>query len=68
MICCAYVPRAGMEVSPAAARERLATLVPRYMLPARWRAMERLPANANGKIDRVALRDMFADEVALEPE
>jgi amino acid adenylation domain-containing protein len=68
MICCAYVPRAGMEVSPAAARERLAALVPRYMLPARWRAMERLPANANGKVDRVALHDMFADEVALEPE
>jgi non-ribosomal peptide synthetase component F len=68
MICCAYVPRAGTEIPPAAARERLAALVPRYMLPVRWRAMERLPANANGKVDRVALRDMFADEVALEPE
>ena len=63
-ICCAFVPRAGTELSPAAARERLAALVPRYMLPGRWRAMDRLPANANGKVDRVALRDMFAEEVA----
>jgi amino acid adenylation domain-containing protein len=65
-ICCAYVARA--ELSPAAARERLAALLPRYMLPVRWRAMERLPANANGKVDRVALRAMFAEDVAVEPE
>jgi amino acid adenylation domain-containing protein len=67
-ICCAYVPRAGTELSPTAVRERLAVLVPRYMLPARWRAMDRLPANANGKVDRVALQAMFGDEAALEPE
>jgi amino acid adenylation domain-containing protein len=66
-ICCAYVPRNGSELSPAAARERLAALVPKYMLPARWRAMDRLPANANGKVDRVALRDMFGEEMAGEP-
>jgi acyl-coenzyme A synthetase/AMP-(fatty) acid ligase len=61
-ICCAYVPRAGTGLSPAAARERLAALVPRYMLPARWRAMDQLPSNANGKVDRVALREMFSQE------
>ena len=66
-ICCAYVPRSGTELSPAAARERLAALVPRYMLPVRWRAMDQLPSNANGKVDRVALRDMFGEEVAVEP-
>lgn len=66
-ICCAYVPRAGTELSPTAARERLAVLVPRYMLPVRWRAMDRLPANANGKVDRIAVRDMFGEEVAVEP-
>jgi amino acid adenylation domain-containing protein len=62
-ICCAYVARAGVELSPAAARERLAALVPRYMMPARWRAMDRLPSNANGKVDRVALREMFGQEM-----
>ena len=65
-ICCAYVPRT--ELSPAAARELLAALVPRYMLPAHWRVMERLPTNANGKVDRVALRAMFAADLAGEPE
>ena len=67
-ICCAYLPHAGTELSPAAARDRLAVLVPRYMLPARWRAMDRLPANANGKVDRVALQAMFAEEAVLEAE
>jgi acyl-coenzyme A synthetase/AMP-(fatty) acid ligase len=61
-ICCAYVAKAGAALSPAAARERLAALVPRYMLPARWRAMDQLPSNANGKVDRVALREMFSQE------
>ncbi len=65
-ICCAYAPRAGTALSPAALRERLAVLLPRYMLPAHWRAMDRLPANANGKVDRVALRALFAED--LEPE
>jgi acyl-coenzyme A synthetase/AMP-(fatty) acid ligase len=37
------------------------------MLPVRWRAMDQLPSNANGKVDRVALRDMFGEEVAAEP-
>jgi acyl-coenzyme A synthetase/AMP-(fatty) acid ligase len=66
-ICCAYVPRNGSALTPAAVRERLAALVPKYMLPVRWRAMDRLPANANGKVDRVALRDMFGEETAGEP-
>ena len=66
-ICCAYVAKAGIALSPAAARERLAALVPRYMLPARWRAMEQLPSNANGKVDRVALREMFAQERGEPP-
>jgi amino acid adenylation domain-containing protein len=61
-ICCAYVARAGAELSPAGARERLAALVPRYMMPARWRLMDQLPSNANGKVDRVALREMFDKE------
>jgi amino acid adenylation domain-containing protein len=61
-ICCAYVAKGGVALSPAAARERLAALVPRYMLPARWRAMDQLPSNANGKVDRVALREMFGQE------
>jgi amino acid adenylation domain-containing protein len=59
VICCAYVPPPGVEASPSAVKQALATLVPRYMLPARWRQMDALPANANGKVDRVALADSF---------
>jgi amino acid adenylation domain-containing protein len=64
-ICCVYAPRAGEELSPASVRERLAALVPRYMLPVRWRRMDQLPANANGKVDRVALTDLFRNEAAV---
>jgi hypothetical protein len=38
--------------------------VPKYMLPVRWRRMDQLPANANGKVDRVALTDLFRNEAA----
>jgi acyl-coenzyme A synthetase/AMP-(fatty) acid ligase len=63
VICCAYVPQAEVEIAPRAVRERLAALIPKYMLPSRWRRMGYLPANANGKIDRVALAEMFRAEV-----
>ena len=58
-ICCAYTPLADMEVTPARLRERLRALLPSYMLPTHWRAFENLPKNANGKIDRPALRTVF---------
>ena len=34
--------------------------LPSYMLPARWLALDALPKNENGKIDRPALREQFA--------
>jgi acyl-coenzyme A synthetase/AMP-(fatty) acid ligase len=42
-------------------RAALAATLPRYMLPTRWLELDQLPKNANGKIDRVRLRDMLAD-------
>ncbi|ASU38877.1 hypothetical protein hmeg3_11650 [Herbaspirillum sp. meg3] len=51
---CAYVAgAAGRE--PAALRERLAALLPDYMVPSHFVALDRLPLTANGKIDRKAL-------------
>jgi acyl-coenzyme A synthetase/AMP-(fatty) acid ligase len=58
-ICCAYAPAPGEPVTPVTLRRTLATMLPAYMLPARWRRLERLPKNANGKIDRPALRAAF---------
>jgi amino acid adenylation domain-containing protein len=59
-IACGYVPRAGVALEPAGLRSRLAARLPAYMLPSRWRRFERLPLNANGKVDRKALKELFA--------
>ena len=62
-ICCAFVPLQGAEVKPAMLREAVARLLPSYMLPSRWMEMETLPTNANGKIDRPKLRELFEPEL-----
>ena len=59
VICCAYVPAPGAEAPPAALRARLTRVLPPHMVPARWMAFERLPRNANGKIDRARLAREF---------
>ncbi len=58
-ICCTYVPNAADGVTPARLRERIAKIVPSYMLPSRWQELDALPKNMNGKIDRPALRALF---------
>lgn len=62
-ICCAYVPAPGVSVTPASLRKELGRLLPGPMLPARWMAFERLPRNANGKYDRRALQEAFANHI-----
>ena len=63
-ICCAYSVAAGAELPVADLRTHLATLIPRYMLPARWAVLDALPKNVNGKIDRPALRERFSAATA----
>lgn len=58
-ICCAYVPPPGVAIQAAALRRDLSKVLPIYMLPSRWMAMEKLPKNATGKIDRRRLREQF---------
>ncbi|MDO9002948.1 MAG: amino acid adenylation domain-containing protein, partial [Aquabacterium sp.] len=54
----AYVsPHAGQAIDTAALRDRLGLALPDYMVPAAIAVLERLPLNANGKIDRRALPD-----------
>jgi amino acid adenylation domain-containing protein len=62
MICCAYVPDGDEALSPLSLKQRLSSLVPRYMLPARWHTYDELPKNPNGKIDRSKIRDTFSSE------
>lgn len=59
MICCAYVPRNGDNVTQGFLRNHLEKLVPGYMLPVRWTQYPALPKNANGKVDRPRLKEWF---------
>lgn len=59
IICCAYVAVEGSAVTPARLRKELSRVLPSYMLPARWLSFNKLPKNANGKIDRPKLREAF---------
>jgi amino acid adenylation domain-containing protein len=56
----AYV--ADVELEPAALRAELSALLPSYMLPVHWLALDALPKNQNGKIDRSAVRERFAKQ------
>lgn len=49
-----YVSAAG-PVGVDSLRDALSSVLPPYMLPARWVGMAALPVTANGKVDRAAL-------------
>ncbi len=61
-ICCAFVPIDC--ATPAKIKTLLSKVLPNYMLPARWLPLENLPKNANGKIDRRALREQFESRIS----
>jgi acyl-coenzyme A synthetase/AMP-(fatty) acid ligase len=63
-ICCAYVPADGVSLTPACLRRALRDQLPSYMMPARWLAFDQLPKNANGKVDRPRLREVFGTHAA----
>ena len=63
VICCACAPASGNGATPATLRRELARLIPAYMLPARWLVMQQLPTNANGKIDRRRIKDVFEEGI-----
>ncbi|HEV7772789.1 MAG TPA: amino acid adenylation domain-containing protein [Conexibacter sp.] len=61
-ICAAYVADSGLR--PPVLRRLLVDVLPPYMLPARWLVLDALPKNQNGKTDRPALREQFAEQAA----
>jgi amino acid adenylation domain-containing protein len=63
-ICCAYAPPPDADCDPTTLRQSLSKALPTYMLPSRWMSFERLPQNANGKIDRRALREQFQQSLS----
>jgi amino acid adenylation domain-containing protein len=65
-ICCAYTA-ADESTTPVQLRAALRTHLPGYMIPSRWLFRDELPKNVNGKIDRRALRETFAEMEESEP-
>ena len=61
-ICCAFVPLKDVDAPPARLRTEMSKVLPNYMMPARWMRFDFLPKNANGKIDRRALRERFQQD------
>jgi amino acid adenylation domain-containing protein len=64
LICCAYI--AQDKAGATELRRRLAAVLPAYMLPSQWKALSALPKNANGKIDRRKIQELFATELTRE--
>lgn len=59
LICSAYVLQPGLRSAHTSLRKELGKHIPAYMIPVRWMACHTLPKNANGKIDRPRLKELF---------
>jgi amino acid adenylation domain-containing protein len=66
VICCAYVPFPGADLPPTVLKQQLAKVLPRYMIPARWMKLKRMPLNGSEKTDRTLLKEHFRTEAAAE--
>jgi amino acid adenylation domain-containing protein len=63
---CAYTLVANAAIEPPALRSALRDRLPSYMLPSRWMAMDALPKNANGKVDRQRVQALFLETQTSE--
>lgn len=54
------------ELSVAEFKKTAGTILPKYMIPTGMRRMELLPRNTNGKIDRLALKELVNAEQAAK--
>lgn len=52
---------------PAALNRRLGETLPRYMLPARWLVLDRVPFGSTGKADRARLLELLAPAAPAAP-
>lgn len=67
LICCAYVLQDQFPVSVSEIRHNLSKILPAYMLPSRWVSFNQLPKNANGKIDRRKIEELFKLKDTTKP-
>jgi acyl-CoA synthetase (AMP-forming)/AMP-acid ligase II len=63
LICCAYVPGSN-DCSPVWLRRELSRLIPSYMLPLHWLALDSLPFDTDGQIDRTRVKELFEARLA----
>jgi amino acid adenylation domain-containing protein len=66
-ICCAYVCAPVATLKPAALQCELRKLLPAYMLPNRWMALDHLPRNSSDKVDKSQLRRIFQSHETPNP-
>ncbi|MBN3728377.1 non-ribosomal peptide synthetase, partial [Burkholderia sp. Ac-20379] len=64
-LCAAFV--ADGQPDDATLATALRALLPDYMVPTHWLALDALPLSANGKIDRRSLAERFAGALAAAP-
>lgn len=50
------------EITPAEFRNKIGSMLPKYMLPTVYHRLDCLPRNTNGKIDRLALKQKVNEE------
>ena len=53
---CAYVPSPEADLRVAEMKKRLVDALPPYMVPSKWLAVDELPLDDRGKVDRVRAR------------
>lgn len=53
---CVYVPARGTALSAGELKKRLGDTLPAFMVPSRWLALDELPLDRRGKIDRIRAR------------
>jgi amino acid adenylation domain-containing protein len=51
VICCALTLVRGLATDEETIKAQLSKLLPRYMIPSKWRILDSLPLNGNGKVD-----------------
>jgi amino acid adenylation domain-containing protein len=57
---------ADTELTTIDLRAAMASKLPNYLIPERWQQMATFPLNANGKVDRTALRALASERITAE--
>jgi acyl-CoA synthetase (AMP-forming)/AMP-acid ligase II len=65
-LCCAYVVSPARKLSPGALKQKLTSVLPAYMIPSHWSALDQMPHNANGKADRALIKERFRQLCAAD--